>query len=211
MYGMHGQTGKNMSGLEHVRQSIVDIFTTPIGSRPWRRDYGSRLPDLLDRPMNSATLLDIYTESADALAKWEPRIQLKTVKYSGLSPDFGFVGLLLYSDINFSWGKQTTTSIGRTITGATLDVTLLTSANQQVASNQPSARPVVEYSPMVQAENGYITVTLANDYVPDYPVQLSINGILHEQFSREGSRTLRAAHDYLGDLITAYYYVRRPA
>ena len=47
MTGMDRETGKSLSGIEHLRQSIRDILTTPIGSRVMRRDYGSRLFELL--------------------------------------------------------------------------------------------------------------------------------------------------------------------
>jgi phage baseplate assembly protein W len=41
MQGMNRNTGRKLSGVDHLRQSIVDILTTPIGSRVMRRDYGS--------------------------------------------------------------------------------------------------------------------------------------------------------------------------
>ncbi|NYZ70451.1 baseplate assembly protein W, partial [Endozoicomonas sp. SM1973] len=50
MQGTHRLTGKPLSNLDHLRQSITDILTTRIGTRLMRRDYGSRLPELVDRP-----------------------------------------------------------------------------------------------------------------------------------------------------------------
>lgn len=41
MRGMNSETGKTISGIEHLKQSIVDILTTPVGTRVMRRDYGS--------------------------------------------------------------------------------------------------------------------------------------------------------------------------
>lgn len=51
-----------------------------------RRDYGSRLPRLVDAPMNRATLLDIYSATAEALLQWEPRFRLQTVTATAAQP-----------------------------------------------------------------------------------------------------------------------------
>ena len=54
MMGMHAATGRSLTGLDHLRQSVADIITTPIGSRIRRRRYGSEVPELIDQPLNSA-------------------------------------------------------------------------------------------------------------------------------------------------------------
>lgn len=76
MIGMDRSTGLRLGGDAHLAQSIADILTTPIGSRVMRRDYGSRIPDLIDAPMNGETVVQIYAAAAEALAKWEPRLKL---------------------------------------------------------------------------------------------------------------------------------------
>ena len=86
MQGTSALTGKPLGGIDHLRQSIRDILTTPIGSRVMRRDYGSDLFKLIDAPMNRATLLKIYTATAAAIAKWEPRFKLRTVTASSAAP-----------------------------------------------------------------------------------------------------------------------------
>ena len=86
MNGTSSITGKPLSGLDHLRQSIRDILTTPIGSRVMRRDYGSRLYQLVDAPMNRSTLLEIYAATAEAIAKWEPRFRLQKVTASTAAP-----------------------------------------------------------------------------------------------------------------------------
>lgn len=80
MNGLHRHTGQFLSGVEHVHQSIADILTTPIGTRVMRRDYGSRLMDLVDAPINAATRSEIYVATAEALEKWEPRFKLHRVQ-----------------------------------------------------------------------------------------------------------------------------------
>ncbi|TCB37059.1 baseplate assembly protein W [Acinetobacter sp. ANC 4910] len=76
---MSRETGRSLSEIEHLKQSVVDILSTPIGSRVMRRGYGSRLFDLIDAPLNRATLIDLYAAVAEALAKWEDRITVQQV------------------------------------------------------------------------------------------------------------------------------------
>jgi Phage baseplate assembly protein W len=76
---MDRTTGAAISDIEDVRQSIADILWTPLGSRVARRDYGSRLPDMIDQPANQANRTLMYAAVATALRRWEPRITLKRV------------------------------------------------------------------------------------------------------------------------------------
>lgn len=80
MRGMDVNTGKELEGVEHLKQSIIDILTTPIGSRIMRRNYGSRLFELVDKPINRDFTLEIYAATAEALEKWETRFKLEKVK-----------------------------------------------------------------------------------------------------------------------------------
>ena len=48
MLGINAYTGESLSGLDHLRQSIADILSTPLNTRVMRRDYGSRIPELID-------------------------------------------------------------------------------------------------------------------------------------------------------------------
>lgn len=88
---MSADTGKTLDGLAHLRQSIRDILTTRIGTRVMRRDYGSRLPELIDNPMNELTKLELFAETAQALAKWEPRLRLDRVYIESISPSGSIV------------------------------------------------------------------------------------------------------------------------
>ncbi|MGV3511887.1 MAG: GPW/gp25 family protein [Novosphingobium sp.] len=81
--GMSRTSGTALSGDDHLAQSIADIITTPLGSRVMRRDYGCLLFDLIDRPLGPATALLCSMAIAIALARWEPRIELKTVRIEG--------------------------------------------------------------------------------------------------------------------------------
>ncbi|MCF6435243.1 MULTISPECIES: GPW/gp25 family protein [Pseudoalteromonas] len=79
MIGMNAQTGRPLSGVEHLKQSIRDIVTTPLGSRVMRRDYGCGLFDLLDSPFSSSLVGDITLAISEGLEKWEPRFRLESV------------------------------------------------------------------------------------------------------------------------------------
>lgn len=74
-------TGRRVDDLAHIRQSVRDILTTPVGSRVMRREYGSLLPDLIDQPLNGATLLRAYAATVMALVRWEPRIRVTRVQF----------------------------------------------------------------------------------------------------------------------------------
>ena len=80
MKGINQFTGKHLDGMEHLRQSITDILRTPIGTRVMRRDYGSRIPDLIDAPMTPENVIEIYAEIGKAIAKWEPRFRLTNAR-----------------------------------------------------------------------------------------------------------------------------------
>ena len=79
MNGMNAETGKSLSGIEHLKQSINDILSTPLGTRIMRRNYGSRLMYLLDGPMNEAMTSQIQAAVVEALNNYEPRVKLSRV------------------------------------------------------------------------------------------------------------------------------------
>lgn len=94
MAGMSRDTGKALNGFDHLRQSIQDILTTPIGTRVHRRDYGSRIPRLVDRPINNSLIAELVAATAEALDRWEPRLKLEQVKIDSVSAE-GQIGLSL--------------------------------------------------------------------------------------------------------------------
>ncbi|WP_425386566.1 GPW/gp25 family protein [Wolbachia endosymbiont (group A) of Barypeithes pellucidus] len=80
MKGMDAKTGKALEGIEHLKQSIIDILTTPVNIRIMRRDYGSRLFELVDKPISRDLTMEIYAATAEALGKFEKRFKLEKVK-----------------------------------------------------------------------------------------------------------------------------------
>lgn len=86
MAGMSRSNGKGLDGFEHLRQSIADILSTPVGTRVHRRDYGSRIPRLVDRPINQSLVAELVAAAAEALDRWEPRLRLERIQIESVSP-----------------------------------------------------------------------------------------------------------------------------
>ena len=93
MLGMNADGGEPLDGIAHVKQSVRDILTTRIGTRVMRRDYGSKLPALVDRPVNGNLTMELYAATAAALQEWEPRVRLEEIKAVSVTP--GRVELVL--------------------------------------------------------------------------------------------------------------------
>lgn len=79
MQGMDNLTGRPLGGLAHLRQSIADVLTTPIGSRVMRRDYGSRIFERIDAPITGELVAEIYADVVEALFNYEPRFEVSAV------------------------------------------------------------------------------------------------------------------------------------
>lgn len=84
--GLSRSNATRLSGIDHLRQSIIDILTTYPGERIMRPEYGSRIRDLIDRPVNARWLADLYFEVAYAIARWEPRVRVLRVAASVPKP-----------------------------------------------------------------------------------------------------------------------------
>ena len=82
MIGIDRHSGTALSGNAHLAQSIIDILSTPLGTRVMRRDYGSMLFDLIDQPLNAVTRALVFAATALALKIWEPRIRITRVGLS---------------------------------------------------------------------------------------------------------------------------------
>ncbi len=91
--GMDRNTGKLLSGTDHIRQSIVDILTTPLGTRVMLPEYGSKLFDLVDNPTDPSLAMRIIMESAGAIARWEPRVRIDRINV--LAVDIGKITILI--------------------------------------------------------------------------------------------------------------------
>jgi phage baseplate assembly protein W len=88
MRGTDKHTGKSITGIPRLRQSIEDILTTRIGARVMRRDYGSRLPELIDNPITPAFIAPLTAAIAEAL-KQEPEFVFESIDPDSLLSDPG--------------------------------------------------------------------------------------------------------------------------
>lgn len=81
MIGMNRHNGRRIDDeADHIRQSIGDILTTPVGSRIENRTYGSLLPDLIDHPGNPGNGLRLVAASIMAIVQWEPRVTVQAAR-----------------------------------------------------------------------------------------------------------------------------------
>ncbi|MDN7142694.1 GPW/gp25 family protein [Pseudomonas sp. JQ170] len=84
MIGLDRRTGQPIAGVAHLRQSIEDILTTPLGSRRMRPEYGSNLRRYVDLPVNEGWKSAVQAEVARALGRWEPRLKLERVRVTAV-------------------------------------------------------------------------------------------------------------------------------
>ncbi len=74
--GINAATGAPLTDWAHVQQSLAKILTTRIGTRVMRRDFGSDIPNMVDRKMTPRNVLLVYSAAASAIEKWEPRFRM---------------------------------------------------------------------------------------------------------------------------------------
>ncbi|WP_337881766.1 GPW/gp25 family protein [Chromobacterium haemolyticum] len=85
--GLNAINGQRIDDLDHIRQSLRKILTTPIGSRVMRRDFGSLIPDLIDKPLNGKTQMQLMAASVMAISAWEPRVDIANIQLqAGATP-----------------------------------------------------------------------------------------------------------------------------
>lgn len=89
---MSRETGKDVSDLDHLRQSIRDILTTAKGTRVWVRSYGCNIFYLVDRNITPLLVSQMYGAIAEALDEWEPRLIVTSLQ---LDATFQSRGMLL--------------------------------------------------------------------------------------------------------------------
>lgn len=87
--GLNKTTGGRIEGLDHLKQSVSTILTTPIGTRVMRRDFGSRLPELIDKDITPGFRMQAMAATVDALRKWEPRLRVDRVHVDQIAGDDG--------------------------------------------------------------------------------------------------------------------------
>jgi phage baseplate assembly protein W len=78
--GMSSTTGGAVFGDEYVVELIRDVLLTRIGTRPGRRDYGSEIPELIDKPVSPTNRMRATRSAVRALKRWVPSYKLERVE-----------------------------------------------------------------------------------------------------------------------------------
>lgn len=65
---------------EAVKSALRNLLKTPQGTRPFRPDYGVNLLRYLFEPATYATEVSINKEIAEAIQRFEPRVQLIAIE-----------------------------------------------------------------------------------------------------------------------------------
>lgn len=77
--GIDWQTGKIISGFDHVLQSLGIIWTTRIGQRVIREYFGNPGITLLGQIANEANIVRFWQVLVMVTNFWEPRFQITKV------------------------------------------------------------------------------------------------------------------------------------
>ena len=103
---MSRTTGQRLDAVAHLRQSIGDILSTPIGSRVMRREYGSLVPALIDKPDNLATQTRFFAAAASALMRWEPRLKVDRMSIARDPARLGRISLEITGSYVGTFGRE---------------------------------------------------------------------------------------------------------
>ncbi len=69
-----------VSGTDELEQAMLMILATPRGQRIMRPNFGCQIHDLIFAPMNATTLTAAEHYVREALAWWEPRVEVVDVQ-----------------------------------------------------------------------------------------------------------------------------------
>ncbi|MDR3429019.1 GPW/gp25 family protein [Silvimonas sp.] len=93
-WGMNAATGRALTDLDHIRQSVQRILATPLGTRLARRTFGAMAAEQIDLPLHAVTLQKTRAAAVMALRRWEPRLRLTRVDFIiGDKPGSAFADL----------------------------------------------------------------------------------------------------------------------
>lgn len=92
-----------------IKQSIRNLVLTTPGEKPFQPDIGSRVNDLLFEPLDAFTADTIKDEIINTINRYEPRVQLTTVKVTpifegnklNITVEYRIVGLPIIETISF--------------------------------------------------------------------------------------------------------------
>lgn len=74
-------------GDDNVEHSLRVLLLTRVGERVMRRDFGSRLGEMVFRPGSEQNLRAIEREVRATIARWEPRVEVLDVRAEAEADD----------------------------------------------------------------------------------------------------------------------------
>lgn len=80
---MDAETGKEITGLAEIEQSVDTILEHTPGDRVMRWPYGSELFELTDVGMDGSGKARFAQAVGEALQKFEPRVSVSKVDFEG--------------------------------------------------------------------------------------------------------------------------------
>lgn len=100
MSGVDRRTGELIDNYASACQAVEVIFSTPIGERVMRRQFGGGLVELLGRLVRPELLAAFTMVAAAAIDVWEPRFKVRAVRFTGSIDDVrsGRAGLAIEVD-----------------------------------------------------------------------------------------------------------------
>ncbi|MFN4098150.1 MAG: GPW/gp25 family protein [Pararhodobacter sp.] len=83
MAGIDRRTGRPAGNLASAFQSVEVIFSTRLGERIMRREFGAGLAELLGRLATRSLFVAFQTLIATAIDLWEPRFAVRRIIVQG--------------------------------------------------------------------------------------------------------------------------------
>ncbi|WP_020179784.1 GPW/gp25 family protein [Methylopila sp. M107] len=90
--GIDRRSGRVVAGWAHVAQSLEVIWTTRIGSRVMRLDFGSNHFGLLSEDLTPALALQLYDSLVTAAHAFEPEYRIRELQLVSLTRE-GALGI----------------------------------------------------------------------------------------------------------------------
>jgi phage baseplate assembly protein W len=95
-----------------VKNSLLNLIRTPVGTRPSNLDYGSRVEEYLFAQADPETEAELNEEVASSIERFEPRVMVVSVESNIL--DYGVEIIVEYYVKNFKDKQILRTVISRT-------------------------------------------------------------------------------------------------
>ena len=103
---------KAASGERAVKLALMNLLRTPIGTRPYNPEYGTKIYDYLFRPADPFTEQEIVDDIEYSIKKYEPRVTLIAIEANIV--EYGIEIRVDYYVKGFSAPQEITTVVSRT-------------------------------------------------------------------------------------------------